>query len=409
MTDSTTSAGGRGRRALVVGLGISGLAAALRLRRSGWRPLIIERAPARRKGGYFIGLFPTGMSSAKRLGVLEAIGDRTARDGIHYEVDRRGRRRSGMGFKDIPGRPRMLMRGDIENGLFTSLPDDVEVRFSTVPAAIAQDERGVVVTLSDTRSGATTTERFELVVGADGLRSTVRELVFGDDERFLHPLNYMIGACVLSGPVPGLDPQDGLTLAEAGRSAWVFPFADANPAVLFSYRVDAVGPEFARRPIESLRKAFGPDPTGPLLGHFLDEFEAAPESLFDAVLQVRMPRWHEGRVVLVGDSAWCLTLYSGMGASSGLAGSELLGDMLDRYPDDPAHALDAWEHKLRPFITDLQVSGVKGRSFFTPSGELERIVRSVGLRLSRAPLTRPIFQRLLMNRRLMSVDIVAQA
>lgn len=122
-----------------------------------------------------------------------------------------------------------------------------------------------------------------------------------------------------------------------------------------------------------------------------------------------MPRWHGGRVVLVGDSAWCLTLYSGMGASSGLAGSELLGDMLDRYPGDPAHALDAWEDRLRPCIADLQVSGVKGRSFFTPSGELERLVRSLALRLSRSPLTRPIFQRLLANQRLMSVDIVARA
>ncbi|PCC71178.1 2-polyprenyl-6-methoxyphenol hydroxylase [Nannocystis exedens] len=405
MTDMTTS--GDGRRVLVVGLGISGLATAVRLHRSGWRPLIIERAPARRKGGYFIGLFPPGMSSARRLGVLDAMGDRTARDGITYEVDRLGRRRPSMSFTDIPGQPRVLMRGDIENGLFTSLPDDVEVRFSTVPTAIAQDDRGTSVTLTNTRSGQTTTERFDLVVGADGLRSTVRQLVFGAHEQFLHSLGYMIGACIMSRPVPDLDLHDGMILAEAGRSAWVFPFADSNPGLLFSYRVDAVGPEFARPPIESLRKAYGPEPTGPLLTHFLKEFEAAEEPLFDAVQQVRMPRWHQGRVVLVGDSAWCLTLYSGMGASTGLAGSELLGDMLDRYPGDPAGALAAWERELRPFITDLQARGVKMRQFFTPGSEIERFLRSATLRLLESRFTRPIFHRLLGDRQ-NSIDIVAR-
>lgn len=219
----------------------------------------------------------------------------------------------------------------------------------------------------------------------------------------------MIGACIMSRPVPGLDRKDGLTLAEAGRSAWVFPFADTNPGLLFSYRADAVPPEFAGRPIESMRRAFGPKPAGPLLGHLFDEFEAAEETLFDAVQQVRMTRWHKGRVVLVGDSAWCLTLYSGMGASSGMAGSELLGDVLDRHPDDPARALAAWEHQLRPFITQLQGSGMKMRQFFTPSGELQRIVRSTTLRLVRAPLTKPIFQRLFAGKQLNSIDIVAQA
>lgn len=54
--------------------------------------------------------------------------------------------------------------------------------------------------------------------------------------------------------------------------------------------------------------------------------------------------------VLVGDSAWCLTLYSEMGVSTGLASGELLGNMLETYPDDMERALTRWEEKLRPFI-----------------------------------------------------------
>jgi 2-polyprenyl-6-methoxyphenol hydroxylase-like FAD-dependent oxidoreductase len=61
-----------------------------------------------------------------------------------------------------------------------------------------------------------------------------------------------------------------------------------------------------------------------------------------------MDSWHKGRVVLVGDSAWCATIYAGMGASLGLAGAELLGTMLQRHPEDIESALTRWERRLRP-------------------------------------------------------------
>ncbi|MDC0745398.1 FAD-dependent monooxygenase [Polyangium mundeleinium] len=393
---------------MIVGLGIAGIATALRLHRAGWEPVILERAPERRKGGYFIGLFGTGQASAKRLGVLEAMGNRRHPQTLTYEVDRSNRRRKGMNFADVPGEPRMLLRGDVENGLFSALPEGVEIRFSTVPTRIEQVDRGVDVTTTHTKTGATVTERFDLVVGADGMRSTVRKLVFGPPEDFLYPLKYMIGAAILSKPVSGYNLHDGLVMAEAGRSVWVFPFADHNPGVLFSYRVDDVDAQFRRPRIESIRKAYGPEPAGPLLNELFDDFAAADEYLFDAVNQVRMNRWHKGRVVLVGDAAWCLTLYSGMGASTGLAGSELLGNMLETYPDDVGRALVAWEEKLRPFITSLQAHGLKMRAFFTPSGEAQRILRAAFLRLAGSPVTRPIFQRLTINDQLTMRDIVVQ-
>ncbi|WP_437507257.1 FAD-dependent monooxygenase [Sorangium sp. So ce1099] len=404
MTTSAT----HGRRVLIVGLGIAGIAAALRLHRAGWEPVIIERAPERRKGGYFIALFGTGQASAKRLGVLEAMGSRKHPQTKTYEVDRANRRRKGMTFADVPGQPRMLLRGDVENALFNALPERVEIRFSTVPTGMDLGGRGVDVTMTHTTTGETVTEHFDLVVGADGMRSTVRKLVFGPHEDFLYPLNYMIGAAILSEPVRGYHLHDGLVLAEVGRSAWVFPFADHNPGLLFSYRVDDIDAQFRRTPIESLRRAYGPEPAGPVLRQLLDDFAAADEYLFDSVNQVRMNCWHKGRVVLVGDAAWCLTLYSGMGASTGMAGSELLGNMLEKYPDDVGRALVAWEEKLRPFITSLQADGLRMRALFTPSGEAQRILRAAFVRLASSPVTRPIFRRLTINDQLKMRDIVAQ-
>lgn len=381
--DTTTNSG---RRVLVVGLGISGISTALRLHRAGWTPVVVEKAPARRSGGYFVGLFGAGKAAAARLGILDGMADRTASHGVNFDIDRDGNRRRGLGFKDLPGLPRLMLRGDVEQAAFAALPPEIEIRYSTVPAAIEQDADGVDVTLRNTAEDTAVTERFDLVVGADGLRSTVRSLVFGPHERYLRRLNFMIAAFQLPGSLTDLAREDGATLLEPGRSMWIFPFADHAPTVLLSYRTEDVDAEFTEPPVRRVRTAFGPGPTGRALGEALTAMEQADELLFDSVEQVHLDRWHRGRVVLLGDSAWCVTLYAGMGVSAGLAGADLLGTMLERHPGDLRRALTEWEAKLRPYIEYYQRNGVDQQAFFTPTTRWQIALRKVLLRAQKLPL-----------------------
>jgi 2-polyprenyl-6-methoxyphenol hydroxylase-like FAD-dependent oxidoreductase len=408
MNTDTTSR----QRALVVGLGISGTATALRLHRAGWDVVVLEKAPERRSGGYFIALFGTGIAAAERLGIADAVPDRADPNGMSYDVDRTGRRRPGLGYANLPGSNRLVVRGDIEDAAFTALPGEVEIRYSTVPVAVNQDADGVDVEIRDKNTETTTVERFDLVVGADGLRSTVRRLAFDPALNPIHRLGYMIAAYSLPEPVPGYRQQDGLIMAEAGRSVWVFSFANRPPTVLFSYRTDDVDAEFTRPAIESLRAAYGPEPTGSTLGWLLDQFETAPDHLFDSAEQVHLDHWHQGRVVLVGDAAWCLTLYSGMGASTGLAGADLLGTMLERHPDDVPQALKDWEEHLRPFIDHHLDSGVSMRQFFTPANRTEQLIRSVTTRLSQLPIAGKLLAKTKIDSadaRMKDLDIAAAA
>ena len=181
------------QRALIVGLGIAGMASAMSLKKAGWEPVIVERAPERRTGGYFIGLQDAGKHAAERLGVLPGIHIRTPEASPNWHMTKDGGRVRVAGFADQPTRPATLLRGDIEEGLWNGVDGQVEIRFGTSPVAIVERADGVDVTL-DTKDGSSTIERFDLVIGADGLRFTVRKLVFGPQEKFMHSLDAVICA-----------------------------------------------------------------------------------------------------------------------------------------------------------------------------------------------------------------------
>jgi 2-polyprenyl-6-methoxyphenol hydroxylase-like FAD-dependent oxidoreductase len=404
-----------GRRVLVVGLGISGTATALRLRQIGWEPVVVEKAPARRTGGQFIALFGAGQAAASRLGILDRMNDRGVAAGSAFSVDRAGNRRRIPNFADRTAQsaPYLLLRGDVEEAAFSALPENLDIRFSTVPSRIVQDADGVDVTLAHTVDGSTTTERFDLVVGADGLRSTVRSVVFGPHSAYVHRLGEIIALFPLSEPPPGYTLTDMVMLQEPGRTMQVFPIAGRTPIALLTYRTADVDAEFREPPAQRLREVFSAGPTDRELGHVLSELDNVKDAndvLFDSVEQVRMNRWHTGRVVLVGDSAWCETLIAGMGVSTGLAGADLLGTLLQRYPDDLDRALNTWQVRLRPFVDYYQALARRRQSTLTPANQWQVNVNRSRFFGGGLPLVRPLLKRLTgagKETRMRSADIAA--
>ncbi len=286
------------------------------------------------------------------------------------------------------------MRGDVEDAVWKTLmaaAPDTEIHFSTTPTAIAQDADGVEVTLQGPEGEAR--RRFDLVVGADGIRSTVRRLAFSPEFGGLRRLGTMICAYALQEDLPTLPSGVGGQIIEPGRSFTVFPFDDRKSTVLFSWYAADPDAELKGRPVEQLRKAFEPELLGPILEAALTQLETSEAALFDIAEQVHLSTWHQGRVVLVGDSAWCPSLYSGMGASSGLAGADVLGKRLEKYGDDIEAALDDWENTMRPRIAEFQKSVETGIGVFTPASDKAIRIRKRAMSLLTTPLVRWLFSR----------------
>lgn len=387
-TEGVEDLGTAKRTALVVGLGISGIACAIALHRAGWTPVVVERAQARRRGGYFIAIMGVGRSAAADLGVGDRLVDHRA-DKSTFVIDRQGNRSPGLSFADIPINPYLTMRGDVEDAVYSTLQDlapHTEIRYSTTPTAIEQHADGVEVTLEGPEG--VTRRRFDLVVGADGIRSTVRRLAFPPALGGLRRLGTMICAYALQDDLPTLPSGVAGQIIEPGRSFTVFPFDDRRSTVLFSYYAADPDAERKGRPADQIRKVFGPEPLGPVLEDALRQMEASDAVLWDIAEQVHLSTWHQGRVVLVGDSAWCPSLYSGMGASSGLAGANVLGRRLEKHGDDIAAALADWESTMRPRVAQFQKSAEVGIGVFTPGNEKAIRIRKRAMSLLTNPIVR---------------------
>ena len=355
-----------GKTVLISGAGIAGPSLAFWLSAAGFEPTIVERAPALRTGGYVIDFWGLGYDIAGKMGLadkLESIGYHVRELRV---VGDRGERLAGFGVASLSslvgGRFITVPRSGLSHLLFDSAAPRTEAIFGDQIAAI-QDE-GSQVRVAFERSP---TRRFDLIIGADGQHSNVRKLVFGPEASFEKNLGYTIAAFEAENYRPR---DDGVYVLHNKPGAMVGRVTLRDDRTLFLLIFTSEGVAVpqdldAQRAVLRDRYRDG----GWECAQILDRLDAAGDLYFDSVSQIRMERWSKGRVALVGDAAFCVSLAAGQGAALAITAAYVLAGELEKARGRHEEAFGAYEALLQPYIAIKQKGAKRFSSGFAPRTE----------------------------------------
>ncbi|MDG4864111.1 FAD-dependent monooxygenase [Streptomyces sp. T-3] len=371
MTSQTTP---RNKTVLISGASIAGPALAYWLHRYGFTPTVVERAPELRDGGYKVDLRGVAIDVCERMGILDEVRrNSTDMQGGSY-VDDRGRTIASMPAEIFGGRAEgddEILRGDLARILHDHTKDDVEYLFGDSIATLEEDADGVLVTFE---RGAP--RRVDLVVGADGLHSHTRRLVFGDEKQFKRHLGAYISIFTAPNDL-ALDRwetyhaiPDKLVSAysSSGEATAKNMFVFASPELSYDYRDTDAHKKL-------LTNAFASDSSW-VLPQLLENAAAADDFYLDSISLIEMDRWSKGRVVLLGDAAHCASPASGQGTGLALTGAYVLAGELAAAGGDHVAAYENYEKEMRP--------GVEMNQKFAEGFAKEMTVssrRKIGLRM----------------------------
>ncbi|MFD7665427.1 FAD-dependent monooxygenase [Streptomyces sp. NPDC059788] len=365
------------QRILISGAGIGGPALAYWLHRHGHAVTVIERAQAPRTGGYKVDVRGAAVEAAERMGVLADIrrASTDMRTGTYVNGD--GRRLATLPADIFGARvdgDDEIMRGDLTRILHERTRDSVEYVFGDSIRSLADDGAGVDVTFE---RGAP--RRFDLVVGADGLHSTVRRLAFGDESRYLRH----IGAYISSFSVPDelAPPREELYYMAPGRLVCAYSAAGGTGAKAWlSFRSPRL--DYDHRDADAQRKLLADafEGVGWQVPRLLEASRTAEDFYFDGLHLIEMDRWSRGRVVLLGDAAHCASPASGQGTGMALVGAYVLAGELAA-GGDPRTAFARYEAEMRPYVTANQRMAEKFVPQMTPGSRATIRFRHVMMRL----------------------------
>jgi 2-polyprenyl-6-methoxyphenol hydroxylase-like FAD-dependent oxidoreductase len=336
-------------RVLVSGAGIAGPALAYWLQRFGFQATLVERAATLRPGGQAIDVRGAAVKVLKNMGLCEASNARRTqmRGGSALDADGneiwRSEERSFSGGRFDSGDIE-LFRDDLVRLLYEAAQGAPEYLWDDSISALEQSADAVRVSFARGKS-----REFELLVGADGLHSNVRRLAFGDEAPYLQ--SFGIGLAIFSTP----------NLLQLQN--WQFSHRDAVSGYIIYPNLDnsqlrvnlgfALQSPNAWRGDVATQKALVAESCAHMrweIPRLIEAMWNCTDFYFGDVAQVKMPRWSGGRVVLLGDAAYCPSPFSGQGTSLALVGAYVLARELQRTPADPRAAFERYESRMRPYV-----------------------------------------------------------
>ena len=353
----------KNRTVLISGIGIAGPTLAFWLKAGGFQPTLIDHAPQLRTGGYVIDFWGLGYDIAERMTLAKDI------DRIGYRakelrvVNGRGQRVAGFGtsvFRELAKEQYVTLgRSELSRLIFERVRPTSETIFGDEIVGLQERDQDVLVHFK--AGGA---RAFDLVVGADGLHSQVRKLVFGAEQTFEKRLGYAVAAFEVEGYRPR-DEDVYVLYGRPGRILGRFTLRNDRTLLLFVFATgDDILPDTLDGQKELLRARYGDDRWE--CPRILEALSGCGELYFDRVSQTRMPHWSRGRIGLVGDAAFCVSLLAGQGSALAMTAAYVLAGELTKAEGRHDEAFSQYEALLRAYIETKQAGAERFAGAFAP-------------------------------------------
>jgi 2-polyprenyl-6-methoxyphenol hydroxylase-like FAD-dependent oxidoreductase len=342
----------KNKRILISGAGIAGFTLAYWLKQRGFSPTIVEKHPNLREGGYKVDVRGTALEVAKRMGIYQDLID------VNVNLERSKLVTSDFKIFEFDGD----LLGYCSEG-------DIEVNRWDLVQVLAKAASEIEVIYDDSiikidemvHFKKMEPREFDLVIGADGLYSNVRKLVFGEDCQFLK--SYGIHFCVF--PIPNIFELERSEIVYFDKGRLVAAYAVGN----HSYAALAFKSEETTFPTENLKMVFEKQfsDLGWKIPCLISAMNSNDDCYFDSIAQVRMPCWSKGRVALVGDAAHAA---AGMGTSLSMVGAYVLAREIEESHGDYSTAFAEYEKSMRKFVEDAQALAESNHQLLTDTDSM---------------------------------------
>lgn len=375
----------KNKKIIISGAGIAGLTSAIWLGRNGFKPVIIEKSPTIRAHGFIVSLSHESYRFAKELGMLDKLRDRGAGIKESCYCDKNNRPMLTLDYQklfhglDIV----QIMRDELETVLYEEAKELCEFRFDNSLDNVFQEKEKVHIELKDG-----TTDTCDVLIGADGLHSVTRTIVFDNAEVEKSYFGIFSSAYRLNNVLELNDRFENHM--EQSRYMCVYTTGEGDLACVFIWKSDAKKAPAEDARLSMIREAYRGCPE--TVQKVIDNHPQNESIYIDPLIQVKMEKWYKGNVVLLGDAAHCMTLLSGQGASTAFWGASVLAKSLINMTSE--HAFQKYQSVIMPVTNKIQPATHNAAKWYIPEKKMNYFARDYAMRL----LPNAFFQKYFRNK-----------
>lgn len=335
------------QKILVCGASISGTAIAFWLEKYGYQVVVIEKSSVFRDGGQNVDIKGIGQDVIKLMGLEQEINSKdTGEKGLRYLNDK-GDILASFPKGAVGGLTSSyeILRGDLARIIYEKTQPCCEYRFGTFVTNISETADAVNVTFNDG-----STSDFGLVICADGIGSTTRDIVMPEDIHF----NYL-GAYMSFFKIPKTPEDDLWAKAYQVRGAMIFlrPGHENDTTVLVTFLKEKFEKDWMDVARQKKRLKEILSGKGGIAERVAQNIDDVQDLYFGPMSQVKASKWSKGRVVLLGDAAHAPTPFTGLGTALSLVGAYVLAGELQKNEHIQSAFLE-YERIYRPHVERSQ-------------------------------------------------------